>query len=328
MGEALRNYRGQPAFHDAATVGMTALNWQPPPTTSAAHPAAPPAGAESLNSSTTQRTGTKKTRRSAGIAAMVLLLAAGIAALVMRSGSPSKVSSSTNPSETSRGTATPSATQPDHPPEPPSLEDSEDSDNHIRVTADGTKVDIPDIAKTIPGMDVLDPNFGSKMVAKVMAGLGGHLIVNTNPPGAKVELDGKTMDRSTPLDLQKVSSGQHELVLTMPGFEGVRMKVPAVPGRAVPINVKLEPVQGPPGQESGGKQTGRLQVQTKPAGATLNLKGAVELVGLTSPSDLSLPPGEYRVTMLLANYIPLNLEVQVRAGKTTKVKESFKTMPR
>jgi hypothetical protein len=111
----------------------------------------------------------------------------------------------------------------------------------------------------------------------------GTLIVNTNPRGALLSVDGETRG-STPLTLT-VKPGEHTLVLSGPGEpRSISVTVPA--GTQVSQYIELA---------HGAATTGQLQVRTDPPGAPVAIDG---ISRGTSPTTVSnLAPGEHSVVL-------------------------------
>lgn len=65
------------------------------------------------------------------------------------------------------------------------------------------------------------------------------LFISTNPMGAVVVLDGKTLPRTTPVLLRDVKPGKHRLAITKQGYRTVREDFEAAAGRVTAIKVNL-----------------------------------------------------------------------------------------
>lgn len=114
--------------------------------------------------------------------------------------------------------------------------------------------------------------------------VNGTVTINTNPPGAEVQVDGVTRGR-TPLSVS-LASGAH--TLTVRGADGEP--------RTIPVNVTA-------GAESSHHlelpkataQLGQLNVRTEPAGAKISIDGTP--MGKTPMTIVELVPGEHVVTL-------------------------------
>jgi hypothetical protein len=127
----------------------------------------------------------------------------------------------------------------------------------------------------------------------------GTLSVNTNPPGALVDVDG-TPRGQTPISLS-LTSGSHTLVVRGNGEP-----------RTIPINVTAgaqlsQYIELP----VANSIIGQLAVRTEPAGATLIVDGVPR--GKTPITLLDLTPGEHTVT-LESDHGSVTQKVTIEAG--------------
>jgi serine/threonine protein kinase len=316
MGEGLRDYDSQPAFDEAATVGMTALSWQAPPPPQTQPPTAPP-------SFTAAPHPYKRRKRFIWIGGFVLLLVLGIK-FCNRSGKEIPTQKTQQAHENTGTPATPQPSEPEQPAQADSSHAQHQEPQHagdISVTVPGAgSIKVP----AVPDMSNLSQYMGADAAEKVKSALQGQFVVTSEPPGAKVTLDGNPVERPTPTTLTSVPVGAHAIDISMPGFQTMHMNVAVVPGQTTPIRATLVPVQGPPDDT---QRSGQVQLQTKPSGATVDIKGPVQFVNLTTPTVLTLPPGQYELIFLHDNYLPLKRNFEIKAGRTTKIKESLKTRP-
>ena len=165
--------------------------------------------------------------------------------------------------------------------------------------------------------------------------------LNSNPPAAEVDLDGKPTGKRTPTELQ-IGRGRHRVGIRMPGFQtsSVTVKVAggeefeyspdltvAMPNVPTPnINMpdlsKLQELsrdqalQGQFWEKWAGRQVGRgpkLVVNSKPPGASIFIDGKDS--GQTSPAVIPLKPGKYHVKMVLDGFDAAETDVTVPQNK-------------
>lgn len=86
--------------------------------------------------------------------------------------------------------------------------------------------------------------------------LTGSLIVTSDPPGAEILIDGKTIgNRQTPSSMSGIEIGRHNLTISKEGFKDFNTTVDISPEQPLTVNARLE------------AQTGALHVLIKPWGA-------------------------------------------------------------
>jgi serine/threonine protein kinase len=111
----------------------------------------------------------------------------------------------------------------------------------------------------------------------------GTMTVNTEPPGAEVEVDGTARGRS-PLSLA-LAPGAHTLVVRANG-ESRTVPITIAAGAEVSQYLDLP---------KAGSGFGQLQVRTEPAGARISIDGTP--VGKTPMTIIEIAPGEHTITL-------------------------------
>jgi hypothetical protein len=105
--------------------------------------------------------------------------------------------------------------------------------------------------------------------------------ISSHPPGATAVLDGNTVTSCiTPCSLEAVP-GTHTVAVSLAGHQTLRRTVEVA---GSPIT--LEPVEFP-------AQGGTLMLTSVPSGAAVLVDG--KRTSYTTPAQLSLPPGTYRI---------------------------------
>ena len=126
----------------------------------------------------------------------------------------------------------------------------------------------------------------------------GWILVRTEPPGALVTVDGVRRGE-TPLSLEEVAYGDHEVVITRSGFSPVSQTITVSPTESVStIGVTLTPgrhLESPP----GAIEVGPLVVESLPPGARVVVDG--EFVG-TTPARLDVAIGRHVVIIEIDGY--------------------------
>ena len=119
----------------------------------------------------------------------------------------------------------------------------------------------------------------------------------------------------TPLTLRDLELGSRRVALAKPGYLGDEQLVEltaARPSRSLEVQLKRPvPVVS----------TGRLLVESRPAGAAVTINGRPG--GKTPVTIDGLTAGDYRVTLTLAGYPPASTTVRVAAGARARVAASL-----
>jgi hypothetical protein len=175
-------------------------------------------------------------------------------------------------------------------------------------------------------------NAGDNQSAAVMK-------INSNPPSAEVDLDGKPTGKRTPAELQ-IGRGRHRVSVRMPGFQtsSVTVKVaggeeweyspdlavamPNIPNVGMPDLSKLQDLANDTKRQSGfwqqwaGQQVGpgpKLVINSTPPGASILIDGKDS--GHTSPAVIPVKPGKYHVRLQLDGFQPAESDVTVTEHK-------------
>jgi len=140
----------------------------------------------------------------------------------------------------------------------------------------------------------------------------GLLLVESDPPGADVQMNGAYRGR-TPFFLTDVPLGEHQFVFEKPGYlpREVRERVDS----RVPRRVRVELVPN----------TGRVVVRSTPPGAGVRINGAER--GVTPCEVEDVPAGETVVEVGLDGYEPFNETFELSAQQTREVTATLKPFP-
>jgi serine/threonine-protein kinase len=166
------------------------------------------------------------------------------------------------------------------------------------------------------------------------------LRVNSSPPSAEIYVDGKATGKTTPTDLE-LPRGQHSVSIRMAGFQpssanfrvkggeeieyspqlSVAMPNVAMPKFEMPDLSKLQDLskanQAKVWQRWANDQFGdkpQLVLNSQPPGARIYIDGKDS--GKTSPANISVAPGRYRLRFELQGFEPAELNVTVGRHKS------------
>ena len=159
----------------------------------------------------------------------------------------------------------------------------------------------------------------------------GTLVVETEPPGADVTVDGKSVGPS-PVTLPEKKLGKYDIGASMPGYKpmGTKLSLSEAGGQAkvlLPLQPEEKPQQAqaqPPVQQPPKPrppppppvQMGKLSLSTQPwTKASLNGKA----LGDTPLIDLPLPAGKFLIKLVNEEKnVNTSVEVEIKGGQTTK----------
>ena len=174
--------------------------------------------------------------------------------------------------------------------------------------------------------------------------------LNSNPPAAEVDLDGKPTGKRTPTELQ-IGRGRHRVSIRMPGFQTSTVTVKVAGGEEfeyspdltvsmpnVPVpNINMPDlsqlkelskdgaIQSQFWQKWAGRQVGpgpKLMVNSKPPGASIFVDGKDS--GQTSPAVIRLKPGKYHVRVELDGFNPVETDITVPENKAALFSPTLK----
>ncbi len=122
-------------------------------------------------------------------------------------------------------------------------------------------------------------------VAPDLPPLLAALEVTTNPPGAKVKLDGELIGR-TPLERSDLRPGKGQtLLLTKTGFQPLKLEVDLAAGKPARIERELKPVV----------RYGKISIYIEPGWANVYLNG--KKVGRAPQKNIELPLGKHELRL-------------------------------
>lgn len=138
----------------------------------------------------------------------------------------------------------------------------------------------------------------------------GSLEITANVNGASISLDGGVVGiySGTPLLLEDIPAGEHEIVARMDGFQQAVRTITVEAGRTSQVAMELILLSEKPGI---------LLVESIPTDAEIYIDN--EATGYTTPATISLPQGEYLVSAWVPGYDWAHETVRVTTGVTVNV---------
>ncbi|MGQ9576993.1 MAG: hypothetical protein ACUVUC_16950, partial [Thermoguttaceae bacterium] len=155
----------------------------------------------------------------------------------------------------------------------------------------------------------------------------GTLVLNwpeSERAGGTLSIDGQAAElaRSGPLEYP-LPPGQHTLTAARPGYRTFEQLVRVQPGKREPVSPRWSPL---PNLTLDWPEAERV-------GAMLEIDGRLEDIELlalrSSPGllDLTLAPGEHRITIKRLGYEPYDKVVSIPEGKQQRVRPGLKELP-
>jgi hypothetical protein len=118
-----------------------------------------------------------------------------------------------------------------------------------------------------------------RRAARVPVAGKGLLVVTTQPPGARVTVDGKALEETTPTALRGLRPGAHDIAVEKAGFATVERHIAVGDDERQAFDLVLPP------------NSRRVEVATVPANATLYVDG--HLVPGTTPLTVALTEEDF-----------------------------------
>jgi Protein kinase domain/PEGA domain len=189
------------------------------------------------------------------------------------------------------------------------------------------------VSKAGYGTDSRTVNVGSGNRATVvvhLAQLMATLIVNSDPTGANIYVDGRDMGAKTPAQVS-VDKGQHVVLVRKMGYIDETMNTQFVLGQTFNFaptlralgNVDNLKTVGKMSKLFGGKgaQAGQatVSIRTQPKGAQVAINQ--HLLEKNSPVEVALDPGNYVVDITMTGYAPVHRVITADKGGKVVVDE-------
>jgi PKD repeat protein len=134
----------------------------------------------------------------------------------------------------------------------------------------------------------------------------GSIAVTSYPPGAAVFIDGRQRG-TAPIIVPDVLTGNHEITLSLKGYDEWYQTVSVGSGQMAAINAGLDATK---------EITGSLAVITDPVGAEIYIDGNFK--GVSPVTITGISTGTHAVLLTLQEYADTSSNISITAGQTQK----------
>jgi serine/threonine protein kinase len=156
----------------------------------------------------------------------------------------------------------------------------------------------------------------------------GSINITSEPAGAAIEIDGKTLDRSTPAKVVNLElNKEHTVKLALKDFEPFTKTFTLKDATPIEMKGLLKPPKPPEPEKPPVVEKGSIRVTSTPSGATIYLNRRA--TKKRTPATLSgLEVGKrYRVGMAKSGYRDYSTNVTVASAKQYSVSTTLKKKP-
>jgi len=172
----------------------------------------------------------------------------------------------------------------------------------------------PEPEVTVRQLDKRVPT-GRKRVASPapVAVVPGSVQIDSTPPGAQIQLDGRS-DPSwiTPFSLSGLSPGQHTVSVSKSGFSGDARTVEIASGSRTALALHLAPVNA------------LMVVSSTPAGADVILDG--KSTGRVTPVQFAVEKGAHTVALRKQGYLDETTSADLSAGQNFQFSPALRVL--
>lgn len=139
--------------------------------------------------------------------------------------------------------------------------------------------------------------------ASAPAATDGQLLVSSNPAGATISIDGRTMDSwKTPQTVDSLAPAVYKVTVSKPGYSTETRSVQVLGGNRALLEVKLTALKA------------TLTVGGTPLGARIVIDG--KETGKFSPAEFTLDPAVHTITLHREGFFDSSSEVKLAAGQS------------
>jgi hypothetical protein len=151
-------------------------------------------------------------------------------------------------------------------------------------------------------------------LAVILKKAHGTLMVATDPPGARVWINGTKQEDTTPASIAGIAHGEITVAVEKEGFRHVTRRATLEPGGELTVDF---------GELA--RAMGTLTAESSPAGASLSVDGVMK--GKTPLTVEDIAPGQHELRFELQHYRPVTSSVTVRDSEVAMDRVSLEPLP-
>lgn len=177
-------------------------------------------------------------------------------------------------------------------------------------------VAVPEIAEAPLASDVEEPHSRTRKqktpgpTPATAAATDGQLLVSSDPAGAIISIDGRTMDSwKTPQTVGSLAPAVYKVTISKPGYAAETRNVQVMSGNRASLEVKLTALKA------------KLTVGGTPVGARIVIDG--KETGKFSPAEFTLDPSVHKITLHREGFFDYSGEVRLVAGQSLNYSPSM-----
>jgi hypothetical protein len=138
----------------------------------------------------------------------------------------------------------------------------------------------------------------------------GELTITSVPPGATIEIAGRSESWKTPQIMNAISPGAYKVTISKTGYASETRSVEVAAGNRATLDVRLVATKG------------YLTVGGTPTGASILIDGKDS--GKLTPSDFILDPASHNVTVHKTGYLDTTTDIKLAAGQSVSYAPTLK----
>jgi hypothetical protein len=161
----------------------------------------------------------------------------------------------------------------------------------------------PELAAPAPVVPPRSRNARKKSPPPAPVVLLGQMTIDSTPPGAQVQLDGRSDPNwVTPFALTNLQPGQHSITVSKAGYSPATRTVAVAAGNRATTTVHLSQLMA------------TLVVKSDPSGANIFVDGRD--VGTKTPAQVSIDKGQHAILVRMSGYLDETMSSQFVLGQT------------